>query len=136
MQSQATSRAELNRELSEVHAQIESYLERNGAAAAVADLMMTIPNRSLRLLSADELMAFGLDGANAAQDDLERIRLARVCGVDFVRRRDAFNRAFDSECAASKRSVEVQTACGLELRGRFGFPDQKCRSESPMAEYQ
>ncbi|MBC7990033.1 MAG: hypothetical protein H7Y19_10685 [Luteimonas sp.] len=136
LQSKATSRAELNRELSEVHAQIEAYLERNGAASAVADLMMTIPNRNLRVLSAEELSAFGLDGANAAQDDLERIRLARECGEDFVRRRDAYNRAFDSECAAPKQSVEVQNTCGLALRGRFGFPDQKCRAESPMAEYQ
>jgi hypothetical protein len=136
LQSQATSRAELNRELSEVHSQIESYLERNGAAAAVADLMMTIPNRSLRLLSADELAAFGLSGANAAQDDLERIRLARRCGEDFVRRRDSFNRAFERECAASKQPVEAQNTCGLELRGRYGFPDRRCRAESPMAEYQ
>jgi len=36
LQSKATSRAELNRELADVHAQIETYLARNGAAAAVA----------------------------------------------------------------------------------------------------
>jgi ATP-dependent protease ClpP protease subunit len=135
LQSQATSRAELNRELEEVHSQMESYLARNGASVAVADLMMTVPNRSLRLLTGDELVEFGLDGVNAAQDDLERIRLARHCGQDFVRRRDAFNRAFERECAASKQDVEGKNTCGLALRTRFGFPDRSCPEESPLAGY-
>src|SRR5688500_13662812 len=98
IQSSATSRAELSKELREVHGQMEDYLQRNGAAVAVADLMMTVPNRSLRLLTGAELDRFGLQGANAAQDDLERIRLARKCGEDFVRRKDAFLRAYERQC--------------------------------------
>ncbi|GAE50369.1 lipoprotein [Xanthomonas arboricola pv. pruni str. MAFF 311562] len=87
--SKATSRAELNRELREVYGNVKDYLERNGVAVAVADLMMTVPNRSLRLLTMDELREYGLDGTNAVQDDLERIRQMRKCG--------------DASCAARTR---------------------------------
>lgn len=133
--SEATSRAELNRELREVHALTESYLERNGAAVTVADLMMTVPNRSLRLLTDDELALFGLTGPNAVEDDLDRIRLGRKCGESFVQRRDRFFRAFDNECTALAEQVEDMNACGLALRQRFGFPDETCPAESPLAEY-
>ncbi|MFP7722706.1 hypothetical protein [Lysobacter sp. A3-1-A15] len=133
--SEATSRAELNRELREVHALTEAYLERNGAAVTVADLMMTVPNRSLRLLTGDELYLFGLTGPNAVEDDLDRIRLGRKCGESFVQRRDRFFRAFDNECTALAGEVDQINACGLALRRRFGFPDAACPSDSPLSEY-
>lgn len=133
--SEANSRAELSRELREVHAQMKDYLQRNGAAVAVADLMMTVPNRSLRILTDIELKEYGLDGANAAEDDLERIVLARKCGEAFVRRKDDFARAFDSECTALGKEVETMNACGLALRQRFDFPDRKCPAESPLSEH-
>lgn len=57
--SKATSRAELNRELHEVYDNVKDYLQRNGVAVGVADLMMTVPNRSLRLLTQDELRQYG-----------------------------------------------------------------------------
>lgn len=101
MSSTATTRAELNDELRGVYGRVKDYLERNGAAVAIADLMMTVPNRRLRLLSKDELQEYGLDGTNAAQDDLDRLQLMRRCGDDFVMRRDAFMRSFDSECKAA-----------------------------------
>ncbi|MBA2237461.1 MAG: hypothetical protein H0W24_01990 [Lysobacter sp.] len=135
LQSEATSRAELNRELRDVHGKIEEYLSRNGVAIAVADLMMTVPNRSLRLLTDAELEQFGLGGVNAVQDDLDRIRLARKCGEDFVRRRDDFFRSFDRTCMLRDQDVETMGTCGLELRERFGFPDDKCRADSPLSEY-
>jgi hypothetical protein len=135
IQSTATSRAELSRELRDVHGQMEDYLQRNGAAVAVADLMMTVPNRGLRLLTPAELEAFGLQGANAAQDDLERIRLARKCGEDFVRRKDAYARAFDQQCMQGTQDGDATNTCGLALRGRYGFPDRKCAADSPMAEF-
>lgn len=135
IQSAATSRKELSRELRDVHAQMEQYLERNGAAVAVADLMMTVPNRSLRLLTATELDAFGLQGANAAQDDLERIRLARKCGEDFVRRKDAFARAYDSKCVRPGDGAGTVGDCISALHKRYRFPDHKCPAESPMAGY-
>ena len=134
IQSSATSRAELSRELRDVHGQMEEYLERNGAAVAVADLMMTVPNRGLRLLTPVELDAFGLQGTNAAQDDLERIRLARKCGEDFVRRKDAFARAFEQQCLEPKLDGGSVNSCGLALRDRYGFPDRKCAADSPMAD--
>lgn len=133
--SEATSRAELSKELREVYAQIKDYLERNGAAVAVADLMMTVPNRSLRVLTEAELKEYGLDGTNAAEDDLERIVLARKCGDAFVRRKDDFARAFDSECTVAGQELEAMNACGLALRQRFDFPDRKCPGESPLSEH-
>src|SRR5690606_23299974 len=69
MSSTASTRVELNRELRVVYDRVRDYLERNGAATAVADLMMAVPNRNLRLLTGDELGLYGLDGINPAQDD-------------------------------------------------------------------
>lgn len=132
--SRATSRAELNRELHEVYGNVKEYLERNGVAVAAADLMMTVPNRSLRLLSAEELKEYGLDGTNAVQDDLERIRQMRKCGDDFVRRKDAFLVAFDQSCKAVGADLEAVNACGQSLKQRYGFPDATCPDESPLAE--
>lgn len=135
LQSEATSRAELNRELRDVHGKIEDYLSRNGVAVAVADLMMTVPNRSLRLMTDEELQQFGLGGVNAVQDDLDRIMLARKCGQDFVQRRDNFFRSFDRKCMSRDQDVEAISLCGLELRESFGFPDNRCRADSPLSEY-
>jgi ATP-dependent protease ClpP protease subunit len=134
IQSDATSRAELSAELHEVHDSMKAYLQRNGAGVAVADFMMTVPNRSLRLLTPSELVEFGLAGRNAAQEDLERIRLVRRCGLDFVRRQDAFHRAYDLQCATNPEGVAAINACGLGLRGQFGFPDKTCPADSPLAE--
>ncbi len=135
MSSTASTRAELNRELRAVYGRVRDYLERNGAAVAVADLMMAVPNRSLRILTPDELKLYGLDGVNPAQDDLDRLRLMRKCGQDFVARRDAYARAFDTTCNAPDRDVEQMANCGLELRGKFGFPDEQCPTESPLSEF-
>jgi hypothetical protein len=136
--SSATSRKELGEELRKVSDQLRNYLERNGASAEVYDLMTTVPNRTLRVLTADELERYGLSGANPVEDDLNRIRLARRCGNDFVQRRDAFRRAYDLQCmhppGEAAQDVFAINACGLELRGKFGFPDAQCPNESPMAE--
>ncbi|KAF1055590.1 MAG: hypothetical protein GAK43_00385 [Stenotrophomonas maltophilia] len=132
--SKATSRAELNRELHEVYDNVKDYLQRNGVAVGVADLMMTVPNRSLRLLSAEELRQFGLDGTNAVQDDLERIKQMRACGDDFVQRKDAFLTAFDQQCKHDGSDMESINSCGQALKQRFGFPDSVCPEESPLSE--
>lgn len=131
--SKADTRAELSQELREVYDEMKQYLERNGASVAVADLMMTVPNRSLRLLSENELREYGLSGANAAQDDLDRIRLTRECGGDFVKRKDAFARAFDRECVDAGAHAGDTHACGLALRERYGFPGQVCARLSPLS---
>lgn len=131
--SMASTREELTQELREVHGHMKDYLERNGAAVAVADLMMTVPNRKLRLLTPMELVEYGLEGANAVQDDLERIQLTRKCGEDFVRRKDDYDRAFTRQCARLAPDWEAADACGLELRSGFGFPDEKCLVESPLS---
>ncbi|HLT45345.1 MAG TPA: hypothetical protein VK000_11875 [Luteimonas sp.] len=135
MSSTATTRAELNRELRVVYDRVRDYLERNGAATAMADMMMAVPNRNLRLLTANELGLYGLDGINPAQDDLDRLRLMRKCGEDFVVRRDAFARAFDSRCKSPGTDMEGLNACGLELRKRYEFPDATCPAESPLSEF-
>ncbi|AWH32571.1 MULTISPECIES: hypothetical protein [Stenotrophomonas] len=132
--SKATSRAELNRELHEVYDNVKDYLQRNGVAVGVADLMMTVPNRSLRLLTPEELRQFGLDGTNAVQDDLERIKQMRTCGDDFVQRKDAFLVAFDQQCKREGVDMESINSCGQALKERFGFPDPVCPEESPLSE--
>ena len=132
--STATSRAELNKELHEVYDNVKDYLQRNGVAVGVADLMMTVPNRSLRVLTSDELKQYGLDGTNAVQDDLERIKQMRKCGDDFVRRKDAFLIAFDRDCKVEGADLEAVTACGQTLKEQFGFPDETCPEESPLSE--
>ncbi|MCW5579959.1 MAG: hypothetical protein KIS72_01255 [Luteimonas sp.] len=135
MSSTATTRVELNRELRAVYNRVRDYLERNGAATAVADMMMAVPNRNLRLLTAEELSLYGLDGINPAQDDLDRLRLMRKCGEDFVARRDAFVRAFDARCKVPEAELDKLNTCGLELRKDFGFPDAGCPAESPLSEF-
>ena len=134
MSSTATTRAQLNDELSAVHDSIKEYFARNGADVAVADMMMTVPSSALRLLTPEELKQYGLSGSNPAQDDLERIRLLRKCGEDFVHRKEAFVREYARKCNAPGDAVEAMNSCGLDLRKRHGFPDRKCPSESPMAE--
>jgi hypothetical protein len=132
--STATSRAELNEELRQVNGLVREYLERHGVALAVADLMMTVPNRRLRILSAEELDTFGLQGRNAAQDDLERIVARRRCGEGFVRRRDQFQRRFEDTCGIDERRWEEVVRCGIELRAAYGFPDARCPDETPLAD--
>ncbi len=127
--SKASSRAQLSEELQQVYQQMKAYLERNGASVAVADLMMTVPNRSLRLLGESELKEYGLDGTNAAQDDLERIVLSRKCGEEFVKRKDDYTRAYEAECAPKK--PETAAACAAALDERYGFPDPKCPTDGP-----
>ena len=138
LRSSATSRKELGEELRTVSDEMRNYLERNGASDKVYDLMTTVPNRTLRLLTVEELDQYGLSGANAVEDDLNRIRLARRCGTDFLQRRDAFRRAYEVQCVqtveAETRDIDQINQCGLALRGNFGFPDAQCADESPMAE--
>lgn len=134
MSSTATTRADLNSELSAVHGDIKQYFARNGVDVAVADMMMTVPSSALRLLTPDELKQYGLSGSNPAQDDLERIRLLRKCGEDFVHRKEAFVREYARKCNAPGDDVEAMNACGLDLRQRYDFPDKKCPGESPLAE--
>ncbi|MBJ6980037.1 hypothetical protein [Luteimonas sp. MC1895] len=135
MSSTATSRGQLNEELQAVYGRVKEYLARNGVAVAVADMMMAVPNRNLRLLTAEELLEYGLDGTNPAQDDLDRLQLMRKCGEDFVRRRDAFQRNFDRQCKMPERELEELNECGLTLREEFGFPDATCPDDSPMSEF-
>lgn len=135
LHSDATTRAELDAELRDVHDNIKDYFSRNGVDVAVADMMMTVPSRALRLLTPDELRAYGISGRNPAQEDLERIQLARSCGVDFVHRKEGFVRAFEQQCAGEGEDVEAMGDCGLALRRQFGFPDPKCPAESPLSEY-
>jgi len=133
--SRATTRRELAEELDEVAEQVRDYLARNGVAGSLADQMMIIPNRDLRVLTTPELAAFGLSGTNAVQDDLDRITLMRQCGNDFVRRRDGFMRAFDRQCMEPGATAEARQACGQALEQRYGFPDAECGGQSPMKYY-
>jgi hypothetical protein len=130
--SSATSRAELDRELRDTLQEMRDYLQRNGASAAIADLMTTVPNHGLQQLTGEELERFGLTGRNAAEEDLQRIELARRCGEDFVRRRDAFFRAFRARCNAVEGGVDEINACAAGLGERYGFPDDRCPDDGPV----
>lgn len=138
LRSTATSRKELGEELRRISDDLRNYLERNGASIEVYDLMTTVPNRTLHILTDRELEDFGLAGSNAVEDDLDRIRLARRCGTEFLRRRDSFRRAYEAQCVepadAARQDVADINACGLALRTSYGFPDPRCPIESPMAE--
>ena len=138
VRSSATSRKELGEELRRLSDDLRNYLERNGASVDIYDLMTTVPNRTLRILTDDELDSLGLSGTNAVEDDLDRIRLARRCGTEFLRRRDAFRRAYELRCIDVAEDVHQDVAdinaCGLALREKYGFPDASCPIESPMAE--
>src|SRR3546814_14449458 len=94
--------------------------------------MMTVPNRSLRLLDDGELREYGLSGTNAVQDDLDRIILARKCGDEFVKRRDAFLRAYERQCRVGGGQDAVD-ACELSLGAEYGFPDERCTAAGPLA---
>lgn len=133
-QSKATSRAELSAELQDVSRDVRDYLYRNGADGRIVDLMMTVANRRLRLLSEDELREYGLQGSNAVQDDLDRIRVTRRCGDDFARRRDNWLRAFEAQCLEPGKAYEDIDLCGRTLEPQFGFPDAKCPGDSPTAD--
>ena len=133
--SKATTRGELAAELKDVTTQMRDYLDRNGVASTLADQMMTIPNRQLRLLTAAELSQYGLSGINAVQDDLERILLSRQCGEDVVRRRDAFMRTFDARCMRPGNAADEVRDCGRAMESRFGFPDARCPGQDPLAYY-
>jgi hypothetical protein len=135
LSSTATTRQELNAELQQVHSQLVDYLQRNGAATAIADLMMTVPSRDLRLLTADEIRGYGLEGANPVQEDLERLRVLRQCGEEFLHRKEAFQRALDQDCGKPGQRVDAMRDCGIGLLPKFGFPDKRCPDEAPMAEY-
>ena len=62
------------------------------------------------------------------------MRLLDKCGDDFMRRRDAWVRAFDEQCR-EQGQVHALNTCGLQLRRDFGFPDDDCPAESPLAEF-
>ena len=61
LRSSATSRKELGEELRTVSDEMRNYLERNGASDKVYDLMTTVPNRTLRLLTVEAVSYTHLD---------------------------------------------------------------------------
>ena len=131
MSSTATTRVELNAELRAVYDRVRSYLERNGAAVAVADAMMAVPNRSLRLLTGDELRLFGLDGVNPAQDDLDRLADALEQGIllSETEQAEAFGPDWDPQWTREARDRWGGTDAWTEQaeRGARRGPEQWAR---------
>lgn len=135
--SSANTRAELDTELEAIGGRVRAYLKVHGANPALADLMMTVPASTIRMLTDDETEAFGLAGSNAAQKDLERAQLVRKCGWDFVKRKEALSQATARKCPSVAESGNPQDKatrffqCALDLSKQFGFPDPHCPAESP-----
>ncbi len=142
--STATSREELAHDLERILGRIRDYLMRHGVSTQLADAMMTVPAREIRVLTDAELAGFGLVGQNAAQADLERIQLVQRCGMAFVRRAEAWEQAHAEECVRPyvQRARETDVSprrfecaileCGRKLEPLFGFPDPECPAESPI----
>src|SRR3546814_15428484 len=73
-----------------------------------------------------------LSGTNAVQDDRDLIILARKCGDEFVKRRDDFLRAYARQCRVGGGRDAVD-ACALSLGDEYGFPDERCTADGPLA---
>src|SRR3546814_10301223 len=68
-------------------------------------------------------------------------RCALVTGVqtcalpicdEFVKRRDAFLRAYARQCRVGGGQDAVD-ACALSLGDEYGFPDERCTADGPLA---
>ena len=70
-------------------------------------------------------------GVNSAQDDLDRLRLQRECGEDFVARRDDFARAFDRQCSR-ERHADAAAAAGHERRSALDLTHASSSIFEPM----
>lgn len=133
--SRARTPAELQVELESRLNAVKNYLTRYGANPALADLMMTIPSREIRVLSQAELDHFGLNGKNSVKADLARLDVARRCGDDFVQRWDEYGQAIKSCSMSGKQGLEDKrnfVACMNRIHDRLGFPDSKCPNDGPL----
>jgi hypothetical protein len=52
-----------------------------------------------------------------------------------VARHDAFIRAFEHRCRDENSGLGALNACGVALRGEFGFPDKSCAIDGPLSEF-
>lgn len=134
--SQARTPAELQAELDSHLRSVKNYLTRYGANPALADLMMTVPSRELRVLNQQELSQFGLDGQNPVKADLVRLDVTRRCGHEFVRRWDELRQA-NKTCPIPRAGTPAaegarnSDACMNRNYDRLGFPDPKCPDDGP-----
>jgi hypothetical protein len=101
----------------------------------LVDEMIVVPASEVRVLTQTDQERFGLGDVNAAQRDLDRIKLIRKCGQDFVDRKDRFSIAWREQCMGATARKDAVIPCGRALLPKFGFPDEKCREESPMSAF-
>jgi hypothetical protein len=130
----ATTRRQLQAEISAMTERMKAYLRVQGVNPTLADVMATVPANTIRTLTEDEARDFGLLGQNAADADLSRAHLVRKCGWNFVNRKEAWSAAA-SRCVAARgaasESSRTALQCQLDLAKQFGFPDLTCPDESP-----
>ncbi|MDR2220980.1 MAG: hypothetical protein LBE24_10465 [Methylobacillus sp.] len=130
--SQARTPDELQAELDLHLHSVKKYLTKYGANPALADLMMTVPSKELRILTQEEIRQFGLDGTNPVKADLARLDVARRCGDDFLRRWDNLKQLNEKECSITREgSTQKYIACLNRNYDRLGFPDPKCPYDGP-----
>lgn len=141
--SAATSRQELAQELESITERAKAFMRLNGVSASIVDDMMSVSSSEIRILTPDELEAYGLGHVNTAQADLERLDLERRCGEDFVSRLQSARAQIDEVCAPQLRAAcalgseacaaanPAMDSCSNEANRAYGFPDPVCPSDGP-----
>lgn len=131
--SSAQTREQLNEELGAIHFEIRNYLKKNGASTALADEMMTVASDNIRILTSEELDKFGLSGSNAAQSDIDRLKLIQACGAEFVDRREKFLAESAVKChpalAPGRNYADKKPwldRCFSSLEAQYKLPDPAC----------
>ena len=132
VRSAAQTVADLDAELKDVSERVRAYFRKHGVHTGLVDEMMVVPASEVRVLTEREQEQFGLGETNAAQSDLDRIKLIRKCGQDFVDRKERFISAWTAQCMNPDSKKQDVLPCGRTLLPQFGFPDKTCIEESPM----
>lgn len=137
--STAKTRDELSAALEQIHSEMVAYLRKNGTSTILADEMMAVSSNEVRILTPEELKNFGLDGSNAAQSDVARLKLIQKCGAEFVRKREEMFSVIERECryelAPGNNLAEKEPwllDCYFSVRDRYDFPDPICPDETPL----
>lgn len=126
--SAANTASELHAELQEVTKLSREYFQKHGVNPQIVDLMMTVQSGKIKVLSSGQLKSLGLGLENAAAADLDRIKMIRRCGQNFVDLRDNVLSEIGGKC----RNTKAFFACANAIVDSHAFPDT-CPDDIPGA---